>query len=57
MKLVILKNTEKIDIEVALISMVFYYKKMLEEKELDEKNKKFIEQQIKDYNKLIKKID
>lgn len=57
MKLVVLKNTEKIDIEVALISMVFYYKKMLEEKELDEKNKKFIEQQIKDYNKLIKKID
>ena len=56
MKLVIFKEIELLDLQIALLQCIFFAKKNLEEKEFDEEYKKEIKSRIEKYNKLLKKL-
>ena len=56
MKVVIFKEMELLDMQIALLQCIFFAKKNLEEKEFDEEYKNEIKSRIEKYNKLLKKL-
>lgn len=56
MKIVIFKEIELLDMQIALLQCIFFAKKNLEEKQFDEDYENEIKNRIKKYNTLLRKL-